>query len=145
MQLRAFRICTYFHTPSFKEWLKRADQICAHNQVLLYTNFLEEQHSSVDDVYEKIYYNKNDLCAHISLKDSKASNEGRSSEIRAFGKCTQLQNFRNFKELVRLTTNTIDKCIGCGFQGRMDWQVTMPDGSWGLLCDKCGLELTEKT
>jgi hypothetical protein len=138
-----FEFARIFSLDSLKEWLNEADQICAHNQVLLYTNFLEEHHSSVDDVYEKYYYNKNDVCAHIPSNDSRASSEERSSEIRAFGKCTQLQNFRNYKELARLTINIVDKCVGCGFQGRMDWQVTMPDDSWGLLCDKCGLKLAE--
>jgi len=145
------KTCNYVHfefarifTPdSFKEWLSEANQICAHNQVLLYKNFLEKQHSSADEVYEKFYYNKNGLCANISLTDSESSFTKQSREIRAFGKCTQLQNFRGYKELVRLTIHIEDKCAACGFQGRMDWQVTMPDGNWALLCEKCGLELAE--
>jgi len=37
-----------------------------------------------------------------------------------------------------------DKCIVCGFQGRMDWQINKFDNSWGFLCDRCGLELGKK-
>ena len=51
---------------------------------------------------------------------------------------------QNLKELVRLTTHFEDKCVICGFQGRMDWQVTQHDGRYGLLCDKCGLILEKK-
>jgi len=32
----------------------------------------------------------------------------------------------------------------CGFEGRMDWQVTLHDGTWGLLCDDCGLKLEKQ-
>jgi hypothetical protein len=48
--------------------------------------------------------------------------------------------------LTRLTTNIVDKCMnhGCRFSGRIDWQATYPDGSYALLCFKCGLELQRK-
>lgn len=47
-------------------------------------------------------------------------------------------------KLERLTTYFEDKCVVCGFQGRMDWQATFHDGSWALLCDNCGVELSKK-
>ena len=46
--------------------------------------------------------------------------------------------------LTRLTFNFQDKCVVCGFQGRMDWQATEHDGSWGLLCGNCGDQLAKK-
>jgi len=46
--------------------------------------------------------------------------------------------------LVRLTTHFEDKCFKCGFQGTMDWQANFTDGTWGLLCEKCGLELEKQ-
>ena len=85
------------------------------------------------------------LLPSLSSQTSSHDSINETSETRASGKTTQLQELRNFKELVRLTTPIIDKCVVFGFQGRMDWQVTMSDGSWALLCGKCGLELTEKT
>ena len=51
---------------------------------------------------------------------------------------------QNLKELTRLTTYFEGKCAICGFQGRMDWQVTRHDDTWGLLCGKCGLILQKK-
>jgi predicted transcriptional regulator len=51
----------------------------------------------------------------------------------------------NTKELVRLTTDFgIGTCALCGFKGRMDWQATHHDGSWGLLCADCGCKLAKK-
>jgi predicted transcriptional regulator len=50
----------------------------------------------------------------------------------------------NVLQLERITSNVQDKCVTCGFSGRMDWQITFNDGSWGTLCDKCGLRLEEK-
>jgi len=49
------------------------------------------------------------------------------------------------EHLDRLTSGFQDKCIVCGFQGTMDWQATDHDGSWALLCQKCGDRLFEKT
>jgi hypothetical protein len=43
--------------------------------------------------------------------------------------------------LVRLTGAFEDKCFKCGFQGKMDYQANFVDGSWGLLCEKCGREM----
>jgi hypothetical protein len=51
----------------------------------------------------------------------------------------------SFTKLLRLTSLVEGECAKCGFQGGMDWQVTMPDGNWHLLCEKCGFELTKKT
>jgi hypothetical protein len=46
-------------------------------------------------------------------------------------------------KLERLTLAFQDKCIVCGFEGRMDWQATRHDGSWGLLCGDCGVKLSK--
>jgi hypothetical protein len=49
------------------------------------------------------------------------------------------------KELIRLTTDFgIEKCFLCGSKGRPEWQVTLHDGSWGLLCESCGQKLSER-
>ena len=53
-------------------------------------------------------------------------------------------NVENVLKLERLTTNIQDKCIVCGFSGRMDWQATLHDQTWGMLCDKCGLNLEKR-
>jgi hypothetical protein len=51
---------------------------------------------------------------------------------------------KNTLSLERLIGLFEDKCVTCGFQGRMDWQVNKFDNSWGLLCDRCGLELEKR-
>jgi len=56
----------------------------------------------------------------------------------------QSKIIQNLKQLTRLTTHFEDKCIVCGFQGRMDWQATLHDDSWGLLCENCGLAIEKK-
>jgi hypothetical protein len=79
-------------------------------------------------------------------KISSLSSLTSSNDPQSHGSATlqqKIQNLINHKSLVRLTTNVIGKCAVCGFQGRMDWQVTMPDGIWSLLCGKCGLKLAE--
>lgn len=50
----------------------------------------------------------------------------------------------NVKELVRLRMDFQDRCIVCGFRGRMDFQANQFDGSWGLLCGNCGRKLEQK-
>jgi len=51
---------------------------------------------------------------------------------------------QGLKQLTRLTTYFEGKCVVCGFEGRMDWQATKTDETWGLLCDKCGLVVEKK-
>jgi len=51
---------------------------------------------------------------------------------------------KNTLSLQRLTGLFEDKCAACGFQGILDWQANKFDGSWGLLCDRCGLELEKR-
>jgi hypothetical protein len=50
------------------------------------------------------------------------------------------------KSIYRLTTDCYgtETCVVCGVKGRPDWQVTQFDDSWGFLCGKCGLKLSEK-
>jgi hypothetical protein len=49
------------------------------------------------------------------------------------------------RELTRLITDFgVETCVACGFKGRMDWQATLFDDSWGLLCGSCGDKLSEK-
>jgi len=47
--------------------------------------------------------------------------------------------------LMRLTGDFQDKCVLCGFQGRMEWQATEYDGSWALLCGSCGDQLAKNS
>jgi hypothetical protein len=46
--------------------------------------------------------------------------------------------------LQRLNGLFEDKCVVCCFQGALDWQVNKLDGTYGLLCDQCGLELEKR-
>lgn len=68
---------------------------------------------------------------------SEVSEENEVSEvsIEAFASRT--------KKLEMLKDDSQDKCIVCGFFGRMDWQLTEFNDSWGLLCGLCG-EKVEK-
>jgi hypothetical protein len=47
-------------------------------------------------------------------------------------------------KLERLSSDFQDKCVICGLQGRMDWQATFHDQTWGLLCGDCGEKLGMK-
>lgn len=47
-------------------------------------------------------------------------------------------------KLERLGPGFNDKCVGCSFEGPMDYQATLHDGSWGLLCGTCGIRIAEK-
>lgn len=51
---------------------------------------------------------------------------------------------KNTLRLERLTGRFEDKCLACGSAGQMGWQLNQHDGSWGLLCEGCGLELEKR-
>jgi hypothetical protein len=46
--------------------------------------------------------------------------------------------------IVRLQEETQGECVCCHSKGRLDWQVTLFDDSWGLLCGGCGDKIAEK-
>jgi hypothetical protein len=48
------------------------------------------------------------------------------------------------KKLERLEGKWEDKCFLCGFQGRMDYQITEFNDSWAFLCGSCGDKLTKE-
>lgn len=49
------------------------------------------------------------------------------------------------KELTRLATDFgIETCVLCNGKGHVDWQVTLFDESWGLLCGPCGTQLSKR-
>jgi len=52
----------------------------------------------------------------------------------------KLRKLRN-GEKIALGCNVIDSCALCGHYGRMAFQVNFEDGTWAVLCDKCGLSL----
>ena len=48
------------------------------------------------------------------------------------------------EKLERLEGKFEDKCGVCGFVGRMDYQVTFHDQTWGLFCGDCGLKIEKR-
>ncbi|MCK4434487.1 hypothetical protein KAU92_03270, partial [Candidatus Bathyarchaeota archaeon] len=138
-----FELSEIFGLESFKAWIRMADKITSTNQVFLKESFIGDQKTTVGDVYKKCFLSETGCVDVVSSSGFQASQQKRSEEETDFQKSGQYRDFRSFKQLVRLTTRIIGKCAVCGSQGRMDWQVTMPDGSWDVLCDKCGLKLAE--
>lgn len=48
------------------------------------------------------------------------------------------------QKLERLAVNCQGTCLVCSVNGRMDWQATFKDNSWGLLCGDCGDQLGKR-
>jgi len=49
------------------------------------------------------------------------------------------------KSLTRLTINFgEDRCVFCGVQVHVEWDVKDFDDTWGFLCGPCGLKLSQK-
>jgi len=101
---------------------------------------IELEENSIDNYYSPDIY-------RLSLKQ--ASLAEKPSEITEETKIVQFRHFKSGIEkgtvsLVRLSSFFEDKCIECGVVGRMDFQVNFVDGTWGLLCEKCGLNLEKQ-
>jgi len=65
-------------------------------------------------------------------------------EQRQESRSWQFLDISQFKSLTRLTTYFDGVCEKCGFKGKMDFQITMLDDTWGLLCESCGRELEKQ-
>ena len=85
--------------------------------------------------------------AETSPRTSGVSEESEVSEVILGASAKQVkveELVDKTASLVRLTSRFEDKCVVCSYQGQMDWQLTQHDGSWGLLCGKCGDLLAQK-
>jgi len=109
----------------------------------LEADVLDENFFSVFTLFKKEYLSK----AEPSLKQEnkpESLRETISQQVSNSDSPLHLTDISQFKSLVRLTTYFDGVCEGCGFKGRMDYQITMLDDSWGLLCEKCGRELEKQ-
>lgn len=141
-----FNFAVFFGFDSAKEWLNRVNQILPKSTLLLRENLVSHNETSIEDMFKKYFLNTNRNFGNICLSSSKVSLDETNQEIRGFQKVPQFPNFKvaDVLKLERLGPGFQDKCSLCGFSGRMDWQVTFHDKSWGLLCDKCGLILEKQ-
>ena len=80
---------------------------------------------------------------HLS-KAEPSSEQEKKPEIVREDETRGISDISQFKSLTRLTTYFDGVCEKCGFKGKMDFQITMLDDTWGLLCESCGRELEKQ-
>ena len=149
-------LSVFFKPEMFKEWLNAAKTITASNHVSLREKFFTDAEATPDVVYDQYFSDKNPTDAVNGLRPTE------TPKTESTEKKTDNQESVQFPKVIRqsiedLASKTLklerltgemgvfeDKCISCGFRGRMDWQVTEHDGSWALLCAECGLKLSER-
>lgn len=133
----------FFAVDSWKAWLNNVNRILRQNALSLRKNLVSNNVASPESVYEIFFREKGEDCRNIHLNDSQASITKRTEENMAKQESLHSPNFRHFKvedilKIDRLTSDIKDERCECGFQGRMDYQATLHDKSWGLLCGSCG-------
>lgn len=144
-----FYLAEFFKLDSFKEWLNDVKKHCVGNNLHIRENLVSHNETSIEDIFQKYFLYTETVPTLYFPHSSRASFDERTEEKTNFQKPTQFPNFKAFNvadvsKLERLTVNIQNKCIECGFSGRVGWQVTLHDGSWGMLCGKCGDRLAEK-
>ena len=94
---------------------------------------------------EKIFVLRGALPPQGHLFKAKPSlKQENKPEQRQESRSWQFLDISQFKSLTRLTTYFDGVCEKCGFKGKMDFQITMLDDTWGLLCESCGRELEKQ-
>lgn len=80
------------------------------------------------------------------MRSSQLGEETLSEEEKKDSKLLPSQNIslEDAPEVMRITAETKGECVRCGYQGAMEFQVTLHDGSWGLLCGDCGQKVMDK-
>jgi hypothetical protein len=116
---------TTSETPETSETTVGMDK--QHGQAKLGTEVTEDKPSMLDMLGES----QNTVKTEVSEQT-----EVTEGSLEALAKTTL--------KLERLTGRFEDKCVACGHAGRMDFQVTKFDGSWGLLCGDCSNKLMSK-
>jgi len=97
------------------------------------------------DVLSENFFSVSDsLLFSYLFKPKPSSEQENKPEIIREQENRGISDISQFKSLDRLTTYFEDRCQGCGKTGRMDWQVTLHDNTWALLCGDCGLRLSKE-
>lgn len=148
------RFGEFFGLKNWKEWLNGLKQLSYEKSELFIQNLAaNEWDNGTEEIFNKYYgveeEEKNGLekteVSSNNLKITKQTASVEPSLLKVENLLLrQNKTIQNLKQLTRLTTDFEDKCVICHFEGRMDWQVTQHDGTWGLLCDKCGLTVEKK-
>ena len=140
-----------FTLDLFKAWLKQVKEILRKNSLKFKQNFVANGEASCEDIYEKFYLNKPNNFRRIALNGSKASFVESGEEKTPIQQTPQSPHFKSFKldEVLKIErldkgVDFQDKCVECGFEGAMDYQVTFHDGKWGFLCGTCGVSLIQQ-
>lgn len=137
---------------AFKTWLETISKksIVTQYEILDFRS-KQPQPLTIEDFVKKIVGVDIDKLLIVSETGTEPKSETELKNNCLSEKKPLSLNSYNFEDLVsktksitRLTSEYNDKCFLCGFNGRMDWQATLFNGSWGLLCDSCGQKLTER-
>ena len=145
-------LSVFFTLDSFKAWLDEAKTITEENHILLRENLVTDAETTPETIYRKHFLSENQnssvnvLSPNESPTVESAQEKTDNQEIVQFPKIIDDLASKTLK-LERITSEMgvfEDKCISCGFRGRMDWQVTSHDGTWAFLCGDCGLELGKR-
>jgi hypothetical protein len=139
-------LSAFFRLEMFKEWLGNAKRITEKNQILLKESLIAEVETTPEAIYQKYFIDKNAENSNIVLGLITTALAETPIEKADKKESVQFPNLNVDKvlKLEHLKEDFQDKCVACGFQGRMDWQVTEHDGSWALLCGDCGDKLAKR-
>jgi len=139
------KLSEIFKLDSFKAWLNEAEKYCG-NKVTVNKEKKSNVETSPEDLFNIFFLNTHSSIPQYFPKRSTASLSESTPEKTDNLKSVQYPLFTvdEVLKLERLTTNIKDECVACGFQGRMDWQVTLHDQTWNMLCDQCGLKLNKQ-
>ena len=135
-----------FTLDSLKKWLNDARQITVENHISLRENLTADAETTPEAIYAKYFYSEG-RDSTVIVPSPNESPPAKSEQKKTDNeKSLQYLHFKvtDVLKLERLTMLFEDRCQGCGKYGRMDWQVTQHDGSWGLLCGDCGLRLSKE-
>jgi len=128
----------------FKKWQKKIHKIGDFQIKKFFSGSITMKELEEMVMEEKIFsFSSLPFCGYLFKDKESPKNEKEKGETRIGDSC-QFVDISKVKSLVQLTTHIEDKCVSCGKTGKMDFQVDLIDGSWGLLCEDCGRKLQEQ-
>lgn len=137
-----YQLSAFFALHSLEAWLNEVKQINAEKRIVLHENLKTgKELTTIADLFSTFQNS-----AYIELGNSKGALAETSLTKTESPKSVQFLNFNvnDVKELVRLKSDFgIETCVGCGVKGRPDWQITLFDNTYGLLCGPCGSKVSE--
>ena len=137
------KLSEIFSLDSSRAWLNEANQISSTNHLSLKQSLINEQETSIEDVYQQCFLSEKASVDDILLSDLVGDSTEKAEKKTDFQKSGHCRSFQpEDLKAVYWSDKFYDlhECCVCGYQKLTSWQAETFNGNKLWICEDCKLE-----